>query len=245
MDGWTVGQACIAMWTEDQVHYNAQIVATLPDGNYRVLFVDYGNEAEVSPANMFNSSEQIPDGRHIDQFVRQTEGAPQPAEVREDPAPAQKETELDSEDWGGSSDPVFFTAPLPSGGIVQSQRLEFPSLLSRELTSVGIIDVGSPVSSMAHLGHVTEVLLCVTQNPRQVQLFNSNTGDRLGPLEHKFLVFPEAILVRQEGGVVISDSNPGGVHLFTSNLDYVEFIPIADSDCITSMTEGKDGSIIR
>ena len=59
------------------------------------------------------------------------------------------------------------------------------------------------------------------------------------------LIFPEAILVRQEGGLVVSDSNQGGVHLFASNLDYVEFIPIPNSASITSLAEWKDGNIVR
>ena len=242
VDDWKVGQDCIAMWAEDKAHYNAKIIATLPDGNYRVLFVDYGNEADVSPDIIFSSPEKIPDGGFIDEFVRQTGAAAQPAEVTEDAAASQAETKLDSEDWGGSSAPVFFTATRPSNDIVFPGRLEFPSLLSRDLETVNIIDVGVPVSGMAILG---QVLLCLTDNPKQVQLFNSNTGERLGQLEHDFLVFPEAILVRQEGGLVVSDSNQGGVHLFASNLEYVEFIPIPDSASITSLAEWKDGNIVR
>ena len=242
--GSSVGQQCIAMWTEDSVHYNAKIVESLPDGNYRVLFVDYGNEEVVSPDHIFTKPEEIPDGGFIDEFVRQTEPVQQSAEEQEDVALTKEETEFDSDDWGGSSDPVFFTAPQPSIGIAQSGSLEFPSLLSGELKSVGMIDVGVPVSSMALLGQGREILLCVTHHPRQVQLFHSLSGTRLGSLEHQFLLFPEAILVRNEGGVVISDCNTGGVHLFDSNLDYVEFLPIPDSATITSLTEGRDATII-
>ena len=242
--GSSVGQQCIAMWTEDSVHYNAKIVESLPDGNYRVLFVDYGNEEVVSPDHIFTKPEEIPDGGFIDEFVRQTEPVQQSAEEQEDVALTKEETEFDSDDWGGSSDPVFFTAPQPSNGIAQSGSLEFPTLLSGELKSVGMIDVGVPVSSMALLGQGREILLCVTHHPRQVQLFHSSSGTRLGSLEHQFLLFPEAILVRNEGGVVISDCNTGGVHLFDSNLDYVEFLPIPDSATITSLTEGRDATII-
>ena len=242
--GSSVGQQCIAMWTEDSVHYNAKIVESLPDGNYRVLFVDYGNEEVVSPDHIFTKPEEIPDGGFIDEFVRQTEPVQQSAEEQEDVALTKEETEFDSDDWGGSSDPVFFTAPQPSNGIAQSGSLEFPTLLSGELKSVGMIDVGVPVSSMALLGQGREILLCVTHHPRQVQLFHSISGTRLGSLEHQFLLFPEAILVRNEGGVVISDCNTGGVHLFDSNLDYVEFLPIPDSATITSLTEGRDATII-
>ena len=242
--GSSVGQQCIAMWTEDSVHYNAKIVESLPDGNYRVLFVDYGNEEVVSPDHIFTKPEEIPDGGFIDEFVRQTEPARQSEEEQDDVALTKEETEFDSDDWGGSSDPVFFTAPQPSNGIAQSGSLEFPTLLSGELKSVGMIDVGVPVSSMALLGQGREILLCVTHHPRQVQLFHSLSGTRLGSLEHQFLLFPEAILVRNEGGVVISDCNTGGVHLFDSNLDYVEFLPIPDSATITSLTEGRDATII-
>ena len=242
--GRSIGQQCIALWTEDSVHYNAKIVESLPDGNYRVLFVDYGNEEVVSPDHIFTKPEEIPDGGFIDEFVRQTEPARQSEEEQDDVALTKEETEFDSDDWGGSSDPVFFTAPQPSNGIAQSGSLEFPTLLSGELKSVGMIDVGVPVSSMALLGQGREILLCVTHHPRQVQLFHSLSGTRLGSLEHQFLLFPEAILVRNEGGVVISDCNTGGVHLFDSNLDYVEFLPIPDSATITSLTEGRDATII-
>ena len=52
-----------------------------------------------------------------------------------------------------------------------------------------------------------------------------------------------AILVLSAGGVVVSNGDDQGVHLFDGKLEYVQYMEIPGATCITSICEGDDNNI--
>jgi len=59
---------CIAKWEKDSTWYNAEVTKVKSD-SYKVLFVDYGNKAYVSPSNVVLAKSKIPSGEKIDDKV--------------------------------------------------------------------------------------------------------------------------------------------------------------------------------
>jgi hypothetical protein len=60
-----------AKWSEDQVWYRAQVIEVISDHEFKVLFVDYGNEAIVETVNVVMTPEQIPNDALVDENVFQ------------------------------------------------------------------------------------------------------------------------------------------------------------------------------
>ena len=70
---WSVGQSCIAKWDEDRVWYRAQLLEITDKGSYVVIFIDYGNEAEVTEGDLKQSVHDIPGNDEIDVNVTEND----------------------------------------------------------------------------------------------------------------------------------------------------------------------------
>ena len=66
---WTVGQICIAKWIEDYVWYRAQILEIVAEGLFNVIFIDYGNKADVGINDLVKTVSDIPGGDHVDENI--------------------------------------------------------------------------------------------------------------------------------------------------------------------------------
>jgi len=86
-------------------------------------------------------------------------------------------------------------------------------------------------------------LLCLCEEPREIRLFDANTGMELGKLEDYTLTYPQAVLVLSSGGVVVSNGTHQGVHLFDGNLEYVQFIEILQATVIIGICEKDENNI--
>merc|ERR1719319_1524388 len=74
---WAVGEDCIAMWSEDNVWYNARIEEARNDGSFAVQFVDYGNSdvvcqlfivkkvSEISQTDPILDENVVPEGKFL------------------------------------------------------------------------------------------------------------------------------------------------------------------------------------
>ena len=63
-----VGDSCVARWSEDETWYNAQIMEITGE-TCRVIFLDYGNEDEISRGNIVTDVRDIPKTDAIDENV--------------------------------------------------------------------------------------------------------------------------------------------------------------------------------
>ena len=63
-----VGEKCIALWGEDNVWYNAQILMCEESGHL-VKFVDYGNEDFVPLEHIVMVAGEIPPSGQVDEYV--------------------------------------------------------------------------------------------------------------------------------------------------------------------------------
>ena len=217
LERWTVGEVCIAKWNDDGVWYNAVIENSLPGGSYQVWFSDYGHAGFVTAENIVSSSKGIPDGELVDSCVDQ---GPEIVDSNVEP-------------YDIMADKRNF----------QSDHLNYSDLVGIKLKTSSRIEVGAPVSSLALLE--SEILLCLTSNSPEVLLFDSLKGQRIGSLAdltNCSMSSPEAVLSIQTGGFIVTDV--GGVHVFDSNCEYTDFMPIPESSRITSLTEGEDFDII-
>ena len=64
--GVSVGQDCVAKWSEDNVWYRAQVAEVGQDGKLFVVFTDYGNSAYVEEGGLVTKEENIPEGEEKD-----------------------------------------------------------------------------------------------------------------------------------------------------------------------------------
>jgi len=94
---WKVGERCVARWSEDEVWYRAEVVATAASA-YTVLFVDYGNEAEAVPADMVRSGREAPAGAKMDEHVEKVEAAPKKKEDPKDKVGTQRSSWVEGEE---------------------------------------------------------------------------------------------------------------------------------------------------
>ena len=233
---WNVGDTCLAMWSEDMVWYNARIVQCLDVGKYMVNFTDYGNSEEVSEAFIVSSAERIPSGGYIDHHVDQAGAAPQNTDSQKSVSlEPEKEKHPDSWIEPSAEDCVNTAWNLQSGDLL------FPDLVLKEMKTVNIIEAGVAISSMTLLNPGT--LLCLCEEPREIRLFDANTGMELGKLEDYTLTYPQAVLVLSSGGVVVSNGTHQGVHLFDGNLEYVQFIEILQATVIIGICEKDENNI--
>jgi len=63
-----VGSECVAKWSEDKVWYRAEVLENT-EGQFRVLFVDYGNEDVISPNCILPCASQIPAKEDMDENI--------------------------------------------------------------------------------------------------------------------------------------------------------------------------------
>ena len=56
---WTAGAACVARWPEDGVWYRAEVLEVLAQA-FLIIFIDYGNTAEVGEDDMVATVEEVP-----------------------------------------------------------------------------------------------------------------------------------------------------------------------------------------
>ena len=75
--GWSVGDHCIARWSQDNVWYNAQVLSVGVGRRYLVKFVNYGNEDNVVEQDMKKTCTDIPEDSYVDENVNQEEDVPQ------------------------------------------------------------------------------------------------------------------------------------------------------------------------
>ena len=64
-----VGDECYARWSEDEVWYRARVLELLDTGDYKVLFLDYGNQDIVRPGAVVQKAEDIPKNQELDENV--------------------------------------------------------------------------------------------------------------------------------------------------------------------------------
>ena len=79
---WKVGERCVARWSEDGVWYRAEVVAAAASA-FTVRFMDYGNEAEVAPADLVRCGREVPVGAEVDEHVEKVEAALKKEEPKE------------------------------------------------------------------------------------------------------------------------------------------------------------------
>ena len=233
---WNVGDTCLAMWSEDMVWYNARIIQCLDVGKYMVNFIDYGNSEEVSEAFIVSSAERIPSGGFIDHHVDQA-GATQQTTDSQEGVSLEPEKEKHPNSWFSSSSEDYVSTSLN----FQSRDLLFSDLVLKEIKTVNIIEAGVAISSMTLLN--PDTLLCLSEEPREICLFDANTGMELGKLDDPTLTYPQAVLVLSLGGLVVSNGTHQGVHLFDGNLEYVQFIEIPQATVIIGICEKDDNYI--
>ena len=69
---WSVGDSCIARWSEDNVWYNARVLSVVAEGSFILKFVDYGNEENVVEQDMVKTAMEIPADSFVDENVDHT-----------------------------------------------------------------------------------------------------------------------------------------------------------------------------
>ena len=79
---WKVEERCVARWSEDGVWYRAEVVAATASA-FTVRFMDYGNEAEVAPADLVRCGREVPVGAEVDEHVEKVEAALKKEEPKE------------------------------------------------------------------------------------------------------------------------------------------------------------------
>merc|ERR1719318_2034900 len=57
---WSVGDVCVACWSEDGVWYNARVDSEVRPGQYQVTFTDYGNQDNVTMDRIVATARDIP-----------------------------------------------------------------------------------------------------------------------------------------------------------------------------------------
>merc|ERR1719318_1233096 len=57
---WSVGDVCVACWSEDGVWYNARVDSEVRSGQYQVTFTDYGNQDNVTMDRIVATARDIP-----------------------------------------------------------------------------------------------------------------------------------------------------------------------------------------
>ena len=64
-----LGSVCVARWADDGVWYRAKVIEALEGNWYTVCFIDYGNAAMTTWADMVDSRRKVPEGEVIDDHV--------------------------------------------------------------------------------------------------------------------------------------------------------------------------------
>jgi len=269
---WSVGDACIAMWSDDEVWYNAKIDQILDDGSIKVTFVDYGNSEVVSlpfiVRNVSQISQQSPtldENVVIGNEVVDMENS-LPAKQAQSTAVTPRQASVTTTNHGSeSSSPSSRKAKSPDAAMIKSMLTPEQLRIMNGTSVITSLDILKYVveSSKGSRHLPVKKVLDITQDVKEpigiTVLQNRNiviasTGDNSIKIfspsgkvistvqSEKPFKRPSDMFTLSTGDFVVRDDL--GLHLFTDKGDFIKYLGQGHIDKCYGVTEDEKGQIV-